>query len=151
MWEGTEGDEVRRRFLNLVLGLSIGLLGYGLADFLGIRMMGRAIIDTPTVWTTPNGTFSPEGLPRLPAFLAYFGGLFLLMRWWNQADPLRTGRFSVWTTFLTLAVAFIWQAFWPFPQPWSVVVPATMSIAIQLSSTWLSASDRAQMRKLLDA
>ncbi len=151
MWEGSEGDHVRRRFLNLVLGLMLGVFGFGLTEFLGVRLTGQELIDTPTAWTPPNGTFSPDGTPRLPAFLAYFGGLFLMMRWWLQADPLRAGRFSLWSTIVTMLVACVWQAFWPFPQPWSLAVPAAMSIALQLSSSWLTANDRSQIRKLVEA
>lgn len=151
MWEGRDGDEVRRRFLNLVLGLTMGLVGYGLTNFLAMPLSGRELIDMPSVWTPPQGTFSSDGLPRLPAFMAYFGGLFVLLRWWHQADPLRTGRFSIWTTFVTVAIAFVWQVFWPFPQPWSLAVPVTMSVALQLSSTWITPATRSTLRKMVDA
>jgi serine/threonine protein kinase len=149
-FEGSDGDHVRRRFLNLILGLVLGVVGFGLTDFLGVRLAGPALIETPTVWTPPNGTFAADGVPRLPAFLAYFGGLFLLLRWWLQTDPLRPGRFSLWSTIVTVLVACAWQAVWPFPQPWSLAVPATMSIALQLSSSWLTADDRSQIRKLVE-
>jgi hypothetical protein len=151
MWEGKEGDEVRRRFFNLVLGLVMGLVGFGLSDFLGVHMVGRDIVDTPSVMSPPHGAFGSNGIPQLPAFLAYFGGLFLWMRWWNQADPLRTARFSFWSTFVTLLVALVWHAVWPFPQPWSLAIPVTMSVALQLSSTWITTQQRSQIRKLMDA
>lgn len=151
MWEGSDGDHVRRRFLNLLIGLSLGVVGFGLTQFFDLRLIGTQLIDTPRVWTPPQGTFAQDGTPNLPGYLAYFGGMFVLMRWWLQADPLRAGRFSLWSTVVTLLVACMWQGVWPFPQPWSLAVPATMSIALQLSSTWLTSTDRSQLRKVSEA
>jgi hypothetical protein len=81
----------------------------------------------------------------------YFAGLFLWVQWWRQTDPLRPGRFSLWSVVLTTLLALVWQIFWPFPQPWSLMVPATMAIALQLSSPWVSNSVRSEYRKVAEA
>ena len=73
----------------------------------------------------------------MPAFLAYFGFLFVLLRWWRQADPVRSARLSLWATACTVLVAWVLNLFWPFPQPWGIMVAATMSIAVQLASPWV--------------
>jgi hypothetical protein len=151
LWEGSEGDQVRRRFVNLLLGLALGVIGYGLSGYLGVRLATQEWIDLPLAWRPPTGAFSAGGVPELPAYLAFFGGIFLLLRWWGQADPLRPGRFSLWATVVTLFVACVWQIFWPFPQPWSLSIPVTMSIALQLSSSWLSEKDRNQIRRSSEA
>jgi hypothetical protein len=73
------------------------------------------------------------------------------MRWWHQADPLRDRRFSLWSTVAVTLVALVWQIFWPFPQPWGLMVPATMSIALQLASPWVNSNERSEFRRLAEA
>ena len=48
-----------------------------------------------------------------------------LLRWWRQADPVRPARLSLWTTACTVLVAWVLNLFWPFPQPWGIMVAAT--------------------------
>lgn len=150
-WEGHEGEQGHRRFMSLLLGLLVGCFGYGLTGFFGLRLTDTQLIDLPTIWTPPTGTFAVDGMPRLPAFLGYFGGIFLIVRWWMQADPLRNSRFSLGSIIITLLAAWIWQGLWPFPQPWSLAVPAAITIALQLSSTWLTTAERTQLRQCEDA
>jgi hypothetical protein len=71
------------------------------------------------------------------AYLAYFGFLFLLVRWWRGADPLRSTRLSLLGTSSALFVAWLLNFVWPFPQPWGLMATATISIAVQLASPWV--------------
>lgn len=150
LWEGVEGDHVRRRFLQLILGLVVGATAFELHQFLGPRLAHDPMIDMPHVWDTPSTMIGRDGSPKLPAYLAYFAGLFALLRWWPQADPLRNGRFSVWSTAATFGVALLWQIFWPFPQPWGLMVPVAISFAVQLSAPWIGSSARNDMRRLAE-
>jgi Na+-transporting NADH:ubiquinone oxidoreductase subunit NqrB len=68
------------------------------------------------------------------AYLAYFGGMFAVVRWWKQADPLRKTRLSVWATGTCVLVAAIVDSVWRFPQPWGMMVAAIISISVQLVS-----------------
>ena len=83
-----------------------------------------------------------DGGPLLLAYVAVFGTLMLALRWWTQADPLRTSRLSLWSVFITSAMAGLVAAVWHFPQPWLVMVAFTMSVSIQLASPWLPVSKR---------
>jgi hypothetical protein len=80
--------------------------------------------------------YSAEGAPLLPAYLIYFAFLFLILRWWKQADPLRSSRVSLGSTMVCVAWAFALHLFWPFPQPWGMLVAATTSVAVQVASPW---------------
>ena len=86
--------------------------------------------------------FTEAGTPKLPLFLVYFGGLFVLPGWWKQADPLRKTRVNLFS----LAGCVLWggilSLFWPFPQPWGFMLAATISLSTQLASPWLTAKDR---------
>jgi hypothetical protein len=92
--------------------------------------------------------YGSDGGPLLLAFLAYFSFLFLVPRWWYQADPMRSTRLSLWST----AVCVFWAAalnlFWPFPQPWGMMLAATISIAVQLSSVWVAPPKRGVRRAI---
>ena len=57
----------------------------------------------------PPSFYAVDGRPLLMAYVACFGTLFLLIRWWRQADPLRSTRLSLWTTDRS---ASWWRGWW---------------------------------------
>jgi hypothetical protein len=83
-----------------------------------------------------------DGRPELFGYLAYFGFLFFVIRWWKQADPLRSSRLSVWATVVCVVWAAILNAFWSFPQPWGMMAAGTISVAVQLASPWITPRQR---------
>jgi hypothetical protein len=82
------------------------------------------------------------GAPAFPAFLAYFGVVFLTIGWWKQCDPLRSSRLRIAPILITVLAAWIWLPILPFPQPWGFMLVAAISIATQLSAPWLSPAQR---------
>jgi hypothetical protein len=88
---------------------------------------------------TPNQLFSAAGKPYLTAYLAYFGVLFAVLRWWKQADPLRVKRFSFWGTTVTVLGAILLQALCPIPQ--GFLIALNCALAVQLAAPWVT-SDR---------
>ncbi|HTN73901.1 MAG TPA: protein kinase [Pirellulaceae bacterium] len=145
--EGGTGEPVRRRFYLLIVGLALGAVAYGLGQLLMIDL--RNEFDFPQVGVTEStsGIYNSQGLPMLPAYLAYFAGLFVALRWWRQADPLRNTRLSIWTTGMCVLWAALLSMFWQFPQPWGLMMAATISIATQLSAPWLSPVERGALRQ----
>ena len=136
LWEGRPGEQALRRFALLVIGLGLGAVAFGIDRLLLVNLPFEV---TPQ-WRNehvPASFYSVlDGSPLLPAFLIYFGFLFGVLRWWRQADPARSARLSLWTTACTVLAAWVLNLFWPFPQPWGIMVAATMSIAVQLASPW---------------
>jgi hypothetical protein len=86
--------------------------------------------------------YDSQGSPLLMAFMTYFGFLFLVPRWWRQTDPLRRVRLSLFFTAVVGFWAWVLHQFWPFPQPWGVMLAITISIAVQLSSRWILPQER---------
>ena len=144
-WEGREGDPVLRRFVMLVLGLLVGLTAFAMADLLMVRLAGREVAQIVGVSNNlvPKGMYAADGTPYLTAFLAYFSVLFLIHRWWYQADPLRKTRFSLWATI----VCMFWAVVIPWQIPWGVLLVATISVAVQLSAPWMSPAERSRIRR----
>ncbi len=138
-WEGTQGEPVLRRFLMLVLGLGLGLCGYAASR--GLLVTLETIKDFPPPSNNidlrlPASFHGVGGEPLLMAFLASFGALFFVLRWWRQADPLRTTRLSLWSLLVSVLAAALVAELFQFPQPWLPMMAGAMSVAIQLSSPW---------------
>jgi len=73
----------------------------------------------------------------LLAYLAVFGTLFMAIRWWFQADPLRRTRLSLWSMFVCIIMAAAAASVWQFPQPWLVMAACAISVSVQLASPWV--------------
>ncbi|HEY2827115.1 MAG TPA: protein kinase, partial [Pirellulales bacterium] len=145
-WEGSRGDAALRRFVMLAMGLVIGAAAYGLMSWLMVSLHHELHFDDRSPFQLfHNEFYNAEGSPELVAFLAYFGFLFVIPRWWKQADPLRGTRLSIWCTLCVVFWSWVLTLFWGFPQPWGLMLTATVAIAVQLSSPWLSVSERAQL------
>jgi eukaryotic-like serine/threonine-protein kinase len=144
LWEGTAGDVALRRFTCLLLGLLLGLFAWGLDQALLVDL-GYEMHVPPHALQWQLGAYGPDGQPQLLAYLAYFGFLFLVPRWWRQADPLRTKRVSLGSTATCVATAWALNWMWSFPQPWGMISAGTISLAVQLASPWIDRSgNRAQ-------
>ena len=143
-WEGDDGDHFRRRFVMLVAGLVIGATAFGASQVLAVNLVNQ------DHWTVSNEIrmqfqdtlFASDGSPMLAAYLIYFAGLFVILRWWTQVDPLRGRRLSIWSTATCLLWAWVMVHFCPFPQPWGFVVAATISVSVQLAAPWVSRKER---------
>jgi hypothetical protein len=148
--ENKTGEHIRRRFAMMVIGMLLAAVAFGLSQFL--------MVDTLRVPTNEVASFpswqrsmyaSNSGAPLLPAYVAFFAAVFLTIGWWKQADPLRSSRFAVGSLVITLVAAVLWMQVWPFPDPWAYLLPAAISIAVQLSAPWLNKQERSALRQRL--
>jgi Na+-driven multidrug efflux pump len=144
--EGRAEEPMRRRFALLIMGLVIGAVSFGVQQLLMINL--RDTMPFPQITGSANtaGAYANH-LPLLPAYLAYFAGIFVVLRWWKQVDPLRSTRLSIWTTGVCVLWAGVLEMFWHFPQPWGLMLVASISIAAQLAAPWLTHKQRAQLRE----
>jgi serine/threonine protein kinase len=149
VWEGKDGDQFRRRFVMLAAGLVVGVMAWASSEMLMVEFTdswdnGPALASE----VLSTNLHDAQGGPTLPVFLAYFAGLFVILRWWLQADPLRTARLSLVATGACVFWAWILDLIWRFPQPWGLMLAAVISIAVQLASPWLGPKAKA---KIIDA
>ncbi|MCE9545361.1 MAG: hypothetical protein K8T25_07580 [Planctomycetia bacterium] len=144
-WEGTRGEPALRRFTMLVVGLLVGAAAWGVQKSLFVSLPHEFTAQPAfSKVALAIGTAGSYGPHSLMAFLTYFGFLFLLVRWWRLADPLRGSRLSLWATAVCVSCAIGLYLFWPFaqkweyfPQPWGFLVAANIAIAVQLASPWV--------------
>ena len=90
-------------------------------------------------------TFYADGMPTLPAFMVYFGGLFAILRWWRQADPMRKTRLNLWATACCGLWAWVLSMFWQFPQPWGFMIAMTTAVSVQLAAPWMKTDERERL------
>ena len=146
LWEGRHGDPALRRFTMLAVGLALGAASFGLYTWLLTDFQFETHRFEGPAREFEHHFYTSAGDPQIIAFLAYFGFLFLTVRWWRSADPVRKNRFSIWHSAVIMAWSwFLGSFFLPFPQPWGVMLAATMAITIQLASPWLTFAERAQL------
>ncbi len=132
----TKLDPVLTRFLFMVGGLMLGAAACAVAHYLDVRLpLDPGFAQLPD-YKLPSTFYDGEGRPQLAAFLAVFGSLFLVPRWWKYIQPDRPSRLSVGVTAWCGLVGWLVAVVWAFPHPWILVVACATAVTIQLSSRW---------------
>jgi eukaryotic-like serine/threonine-protein kinase len=135
-WEGFRGDAMVRRFLLMVIGMGVGVAAYALGELLMVGLPPAAGYPVPPGYRLPPSFYAQDGRPLLMAYVACFGTLFLLVRWWLQTDLLRRSRLGLWRLVVSVVVAAVAAWAWQFPQPWLPMIAATISVSVQLAGPW---------------
>ena len=59
--------------------------------------------------------------------MTYFAFLFLVPRWWRQAEFTRNDRLSLWWLIVCMFWAWLLHFFWWFPQPTGMMVAGVIA------------------------
>ena len=145
-WEHSTGEQVKRRFVLLVLGLAFGGAAFLSNRFLMVNMLGAGVAAEASN-AISRGMVDSSGAPLLSCYLAFFGGLFVLMGWWKQTDPLRTSRLRIAPIVLSVIAAGMLTGAFDFPMPWGLLLAGGISTTVQLASPWLKPQDRLAIRQ----
>jgi hypothetical protein len=143
-WEHRTGEALARRFVMVTLGVGVGLVAWLAGEFLHLGWLAGETSEFE-MSPFPLDTFREGDAPSLLGSVVFFSGLFLILRWWKQADPIRRTRLSIWSVGLCLIWATLVGQFFHFPLPWSCIIAVMISIATQFSAPWLSAAQRKQI------
>jgi hypothetical protein len=148
-WETSGGDHFSRRIWMGLGGVLSGIFSYALAR----QLMFEPPYVLPDMHFLEFSEFSPNlyaasGMPTLAGFIAFFGVLFMWIRWWRQADPTRRFRLSLLGTVFTVALTMFWQAALPMPQ--GFLLAGVTTVAVQMSAPWMSQTERDEIRKQLN-
>src|SRR5262249_3230740 len=85
IWEGRRADPAMRRFVMLVIGMAFGAVAFGLTQWLMVSLIHDRNFDDGSGFRDINARlFDTDGTPRITLFLAYYGFLFAIPRWWRQ-------------------------------------------------------------------
>jgi hypothetical protein len=140
-WEGSKGDAVVRRLVMMGLGAAVGLLAGVASEFLLVSLPHASNLPVrfrpPINWHTPvPHLYNPAGEPFKSAYAVYYASLFLVPRWWRQADPYRKKRFRFGPLFGVGIWAWLASQFWEFSDPWAVACAVLIAAVVQFSSSW---------------
>jgi eukaryotic-like serine/threonine-protein kinase len=144
--EGKVEDQVPLRVTLLLLGGLVGLAAWGLSEALLVQIPSvKDLQDSPGIishellnWSRPADGVNPS----LPAYATYFAFLFMILRWWRQAEFTRESRLSLWRIVTSVFCAWLVSMFWLFPQPAGMMVAGVIAFTTQLASPWLPPSQR---------
>ena len=146
-FEGKLEDHAPIRISLLLLGTLVGAAAWALGDVLMLKMPGwQEPVDvgvgliTNKILGWPKGTTG--GNASLAIYVAYFSFLFLVPRWWRQADYTRSSRLSLWTAIACAGWAWVLHMFWWFPQPLGMMAAGVIALSVQLASPWMPPSKR---------
>lgn len=155
--EGRMEDHAPLRFGNLLIGALVGLVAWMISDaaYVGLPSSGDfspgpndTILSEMFRWRVEglqaafqSGTvFGPPTM-----YVAFFAFLFVAIRWWRLAEWTRPSRVSLWSTAFAGFIGWALTFFWWFPQPTGLLVAAAIAFTVQLSSPWLSPSQRREL------
>jgi hypothetical protein len=141
-WEGRPGDAVLRRFFLMVIGLGLGLLAFWATSWFAVDLTHDSHFMRLVDYHAHRALHPADGWQVAKYYLAAFGTLFLVIRWWRLADPARTARLSLWSLFACVFLAALTADIWGFPQPWLPMAACSMSVAVQLAGSWIHPRDR---------
>jgi hypothetical protein len=145
--EGKLEDQVPMRITLMLLGALLGLIAWGVADGLMLKMpgwrepidVGRGLVSHEMLgWATGESGSNPPAA----VYVAYFAFLFVLPRWWRQTEYTRNSRMSLWCVICCVFTAWLLHLFWWFPQPIGMIAAGVIALATQLASPWMPPSQR---------
>ncbi|MGI9516875.1 MAG: hypothetical protein ACR2NP_07525, partial [Pirellulaceae bacterium] len=145
-WEHRKGDAIVRRFVMLSAGVVVGLAAFFTAQYLHLNWASDTLYESTNLSPFADETFLVGNAPNMLGFIVFFSGLFVILRWWRQADPVRRTRLSIWSVGLCLVWGMLIGEFFHFPMPWSIVVAVMISIATQMASPWLTREQRQELQ-----
>jgi hypothetical protein len=143
LWERDAGSASHRRLAMAVAGVGLGAAVAGLANYLGLNRSPLPSANVPLLSELlPLKMHSPWiGYPL------FYALMFLLLRWWREADSLRSTRFSFWNTTVDVVAAIVISQFVSVGTPGQLFLPAAISICVQLSAPWVDLETRARFRE----
>ena len=158
MTEGFVEDRAPMRGFQLMLGLILGVVAFGLASIMGVSLPNVADISPGPKEYLLNEAFDIDIYPGvssrstqiqvpLVASAGYFGILMLLCRWWRLAECTRNRRIGFWSVIGCMIWAYLISLIWWYPQPMALALAATIALATQASSRWVPPSRRIELAR----
>ena len=152
-WESKAEDSIVFRFVQLTVGVILGIASFSLSEFLMVPWSEIAtnqnfvfINPAQQNWNKSwQGFYDQNSMPLLAGHIAYFGSLMWIVRWWRQSDVLRKNRFSVWAIAWSVAMAAFVQGLFYFPAPWCLILAGVTSFSLQMTSPWLDYSENKKL------
>ena len=148
LWEDSSGENLVRRFWMLAIGLLVALFSFGIGQALELNYLPLSLASSSDLLDpeVQKNLVDANGQPMLPLFLIFFGGIFVVLRWWRQSDPTRKTRLSIWSVSVCWLAAVLLSEGFQFPQIAGCLIVVATAVAIQLAAPWINQTQRRQIR-----
>lgn len=141
VWANQEGDAWLRRLTLACIGLAVGIVAWLVSVYLNIP---KEMLFSGDMGSRVSG-WGARSVPAMPAYPIFFALLFLVVRWWRMADPLRRTRLSIWSV--------LWCAIWGAIAAELVgldpvrhaILAIVIAVSVQLASPWIPVFRRSQI------
>ncbi len=146
IWQSHAGDPWLRRLTMACIGLAIGIVAWLVSVYLNIPT--EMLFSSEPVAKTAG--WGARSLPAMPAYPIFFALLFLVVRWWRLADPLRRTRLSVWSVLWCAIVGAIAAELVGLDPNRHAILATVIAASIQLASPWMPVFRRYQILATAD-
>lgn len=142
LWESGSGGGWKRWLSTTLLGALIG--GFAYAVSLPLQL-------DPAVLRL-DGSFVGSGvLPQFQlslwsAYLIFFAAVFGTLKWWRQADPIRSARLRMSAVGFSWILAVVLSLLVGLNPIWHGLIALATSVSVQLSAPWLSTAFRRKVQ-----
>lgn len=142
--EGLPRERYIDRMLLAGVGMVVGVALFQLDEWLMIDLLADGSSAHQSLLTMTSASPFSMDLRRMLAesYIAFFGTLFGLRRWWWQTDSFRPHRFRVLSVCLTALIGTGAAYIWGFPVLWGTVWAASLSSVVQLAAVWTPREQR---------
>jgi hypothetical protein len=138
LWEGRPADNWFRRLTALALGAGVGAAAYSMHDLLLVHMNYDLLDATPVLTNLGSRSLlTTDVQPTLTGFMAFFGGLFAVRRWWWLADAFRSNRLRIASVVMTSVLAGAVCVVFGFHATWGVTWATVTACVVQLAAVWV--------------
>jgi serine/threonine protein kinase len=152
--EGKLEDQAPMRLTLFSLGALVGLSAWFVGDMLLLKSprwgepvdVGQGLITHEMLGLSTGAS----NVPNFTCYVAYFAFLFLIVRWWRQAEFTRKTRMSLWSVLICVLMAWVLHIFWWFPQPTGMMAAGVIAMSTQLASPWMPPSRRRALSEQID-
>ncbi len=150
-------DFMPRRGLLLIGGLLLGLIAYFATSLVGplpfdneisIRVNDSVVQNALDIGKV-DGSLVGSDTIQIPqaASIAYFGLLFVVLRWWRSAEYVRRKRVGFWSVAMAMFFAWLLHIVTWYPQPLGLLVAGGIAFATQVASPWLPSRQRIELAR----
>lgn len=142
LFESKEDNQWKRRFFQMTAGVVTGIISYlaYTAFLIDSIPMPRELSEVQ------SSLFNTDYSTTLMKFILFFAVYFAVIRWWKVGDPLRKSQFSIVNLILHTVIAVGVGCATGFPLLWAVMIGGTISISLQMSTTWINSKEREKLQ-----
>ena len=144
-FEGTEGEQLPRRFAMLAIGLLTAVVAVVIVGRMELGMEMTPVVQSETT-TLPllkdRLYLQNDNQTNWAAYIISFAGLFVALRWWRQVDPIRKTRVSIFATGICVVCGIVFASIFGLDLAWLGVIAGLTAVSIQLASPWIHPKNR---------